>query len=392
MNRRLRRGLLCGIPLLAACATAPLFTSIGTNMSNPLTLAVDSTAMRAYILNSNDKYQYTDASLHVVDLTTIAAPTRVNSTTFTTYGGQMYLDSAAGALYFPDRASDDDTDTGDHLVRVDVNEASGAFLSLSTTDTNGNPFGAQFDSANSRLLVPTREGTLDVFDVSGATPVRTTQVNLIDQPLSDGSTVRSATLSELTLINNGTQAVVTNAAGGVFVLNVSEIGASGVLPVDYYISDVILPRGIARVGAAASRVVYVVSKDVENDEIVHRVRVLDLSTLDPSITNTTIGVLDKDDNALLTASVAVGENAQQVLVSPLRSQAYVSNYDADTITVIDTATHVVAATIATGDEPYGLAFYQQVAGSDTHVLVTNHGANTVSVIDLATNTIVGSYP
>ncbi|MDO8750984.1 MAG: hypothetical protein Q7K03_07560 [Dehalococcoidia bacterium] len=66
--------------------------------------------------------------------------------------------------------------------------------------------------------------------------------------------------------------------------------------------------------------------------------------------------------------------------------AYVANLGSDNVSVIDTSTDTVIATIAVGDLPYGVA--ANPAG--TRVYVTNFVSNTVSVIDTSTNTVVAT--
>jgi YVTN family beta-propeller protein len=72
---------------------------------------------------------------------------------------------------------------------------------------------------------------------------------------------------------------------------------------------------------------------------------------------------------------------------PLSAQAqpfaYITNQGDDTVSVIDTATNRVTATIPVGDEPYGVAVHPD----GRTVYVTNIGDLTVSVINAATNTV-----
>lgn len=66
--------------------------------------------------------------------------------------------------------------------------------------------------------------------------------------------------------------------------------------------------------------------------------------------------------------------------------AYVTNADSGTVSVIDTATNTVSATITTGDVPVGVA----VAPDGATAYVTNVASDTVSVIDTATNAVTGT--
>src|SRR5690606_25411291 len=61
--------------------------------------------------------------------------------------------------------------------------------------------------------------------------------------------------------------------------------------------------------------------------------------------------------------------------------AYITNYDDNTVTVIDTATNTATATIPVGINPFGVA----VNPAGTRVYVGNNGDSTVTVIDTATN-------
>ncbi|MGA9189321.1 MAG: cytochrome D1 domain-containing protein, partial [Methanosarcina sp.] len=73
--------------------------------------------------------------------------------------------------------------------------------------------------------------------------------------------------------------------------------------------------------------------------------------------------------------------------------AYVSNYDSNNISVIDTSINKVTATVDVGDHPAGVA----VSPDGKKAYVVNAGSNTVSVIDTAKNKVidtvkVGTYP
>ncbi|WP_292390242.1 YncE family protein [Methanosarcina sp. UBA5] len=73
--------------------------------------------------------------------------------------------------------------------------------------------------------------------------------------------------------------------------------------------------------------------------------------------------------------------------------AYVANIDGNNVSVIDTATDKVVATVNTGSSPQGIA----VSPDGTRVYVTNCMSNSVSVIDAVKNKVidtvyVGSYP
>jgi YVTN family beta-propeller protein len=82
-----------------------------------------------------------------------------------------------------------------------------------------------------------------------------------------------------------------------------------------------------------------------------------------------------------------------LVVGPARAQnAYIANVDSDTVSVIDTATSKVTATITVGSGPFGVAVTRD--GSKVYVASCsslcriNNG--TLSVIDTASNTLIGS--
>jgi YVTN family beta-propeller protein len=77
-----------------------------------------------------------------------------------------------------------------------------------------------------------------------------------------------------------------------------------------------------------------------------------------------------------------------VAVTPDGNHVYVTNAASDTVSVIDTATKKVVATVPVGENPFSVA----VTSDGKHAYVTN-----VSVIDTASNTVavtvpVGSHP
>ncbi|HVL06270.1 MAG TPA: beta-propeller fold lactonase family protein [Acidimicrobiales bacterium] len=99
----------------------------------------------------------------------------------------------------------------------------------------------------------------------------------------------------------------------------------------------------------------------------------------------TVSVIDTATNSVV-ATVAVGAGPSGVAARPDGSRVYVANATDDTISVIDTATNTVVATVAVGDAPVGVA----VRPDGSRVYVTNADGNTVSVIDTATNTVVAT--
>jgi YVTN family beta-propeller protein len=71
-----------------------------------------------------------------------------------------------------------------------------------------------------------------------------------------------------------------------------------------------------------------------------------------------------------------------------RSFAYVANTFSNTVSVIDTTTNTVIATIPVGLGPFDIA----ATPDGNRVYVTNQSSSTVSVIDAVTNTVVDTIP
>ena len=69
-------------------------------------------------------------------------------------------------------------------------------------------------------------------------------------------------------------------------------------------------------------------------------------------------------------------------------RAYVANNGSADISVIDTASNTVVATVPMGEEPIDVA----VTPDGARAYVTNFGGTTVSVINTATNTVVATVP
>ena len=65
-----------------------------------------------------------------------------------------------------------------------------------------------------------------------------------------------------------------------------------------------------------------------------------------------------------------------------------SNYDSQSVSIINTATHAVAKTLTVGAGP----FFSVVNPSATKLYVSNALDTTVSVIDLASQTVVETIP
>ena len=81
-------------------------------------------------------------------------------------------------------------------------------------------------------------------------------------------------------------------------------------------------------------------------------------------------------------AVSAGFNAgPTVAIAPDGAFAYVTNCGDNTVSVINTANNMVVVTVPGGNSPYGVA----ITPDGAFAYVTNCGANTVSVINTANN-------
>jgi YVTN family beta-propeller protein len=75
-------------------------------------------------------------------------------------------------------------------------------------------------------------------------------------------------------------------------------------------------------------------------------------------------------------------------VTPDGAFVYVTNIAGNTVSVIDTATDTIVATVPVGDRPFGVA----VTPNGAFVYVTNADGGTVWVIDTASTTVIATVP
>jgi len=105
----------------------------------------------------------------------------------------------------------------------------------------------------------------------------------------------------------------------------------------------------------------------------------------------TVSVIDTATNTVV-ATVPVGIFPSGVAITPNGRRVYVTNIF-NSISVIDTATNTVVVTISSGQFPTGIAITPD--GTRAYVVdqfADNQGNNTVSVIDTMTNSIVATIP
>lgn len=99
--------------------------------------------------------------------------------------------------------------------------------------------------------------------------------------------------------------------------------------------------------------------------------------------SSTVSVINTVTNTVI-ATIPVGTSPRGVGISSDGSRVYVANRDSQNVSVINTATNTVIATIPVGNAPQGVS----VSPDGSRVYVANQGSNNVSVINTATNQVV----
>jgi YVTN family beta-propeller protein len=115
--------------------------------------------------------------------------------------------------------------------------------------------------------------------------------------------------------------------------------------------------------------------------------------------DSTVSVIDTAGNTVV-ATISVGIGPTGVAITPDGTHAYVTNSVNNTVSVIDTDNNKLVATIPVGNTPLGVAITSngtQPPGHDDRshqplAYVTNSVDNTVSVIDTASNKVVATVP
>jgi YVTN family beta-propeller protein len=101
----------------------------------------------------------------------------------------------------------------------------------------------------------------------------------------------------------------------------------------------------------------------------------------------TVSVIDTATNTL-AATIVVGTNPQFIAISPDGTRAYVTNSGDNSLSVIDTITNTVVTTIPLGTSPLFVA----VTPDGTQVYITGQSTNSVVVVDASTNAIIANIP
>jgi YVTN family beta-propeller protein len=106
-----------------------------------------------------------------------------------------------------------------------------------------------------------------------------------------------------------------------------------------------------------------------------------------SLTGNSVSVINTATNAVV-ATVPVGASPLGVATMPDGAFIYVADQLNDSVSVIDTSTNTVVATVSVGDAPNSIA----ITPSGAFAYVVNESGKSVSVINTATNAVVATVP
>lgn len=379
LDRSLRHFILLLIIIFTGCNDTSLFESIDNQLAAPIAVAVDTARARAYVVNSNINYDFTDTTLSLLDITNPAAPTLLSSTvnpiSIPNFSGQIYLDTTTATAYVTNRLSDDVNDEVDALLTVNLDEASADFGTVSSFSAGENPFGIACCDASGRIYVVNNGGTLQIYDPADLST--SIQVSL-DLTLSTQDLALGSGSTEVAISADGSMAFVSNNGGHIYGINTSDVGDTSKNPIDYVILNVEEARGLALSGTT----LYMVDGTLDAEVV----RKLDVSTLTP-VSPDAAAPSEVDAATLQATTISVGENPNEIIL--FDGKAYISNQDDDSVTVVDLSNDSVVATITVGDKPFGLTVF--ASGGTDYLYVTNLLDNSLSIIDLGTNTVVATF-
>jgi YVTN family beta-propeller protein len=158
--------------------------------------------------------------------------------------------------------------------------------------------------------------------------------------------------------------VAQNASNSVWVINTMTDMAVAVIPVQFS------PLGVAI--APNGKFAYVTNTGAVCD-------------LCPFNQPSSVSVIDTATYNVV-ATIPVGQYPAAIAIAPNGAFAYVANFNSNSVSVIDTTTNTVTATISVGTGPWGIA----ITPNGAFAYVANYTAASVSVISTTTNTVVAT--
>lgn len=362
-------------------------------LANPISMVASATSNRLYLVNSNNRVLWFDASFVIFDITDPVNPLPLAVISIANFGGQIILDEARGFVYIPDRQSSGTTDENDQILRINIDESSPDFLAVDLISSNSNPFGAFFDGNNLYVAATDEALRYNVNTFTGYTSVDLNVTTNEDRDIDAEET------REIAMSPSGNTIFVTNRSDNMLILNSAEfIGPTasgetelGSEPVDYIVVGTTSTRGITR----DSQFLYVVNGSPP------ALLIMTDEGLDP-IAGPAMEILS---SALQVASIPVGNDPGEVIVDEPNARAYVTNTGDDNVSVIDLnlgqeiarisvsttdETEIEADDEFAGDQPFGMALVN--LGGVNYLYVAHFQTNLVSVINADTLQLLNQFP
>lgn len=394
--RPLKKLLLLTVSLLflGACGEQTIFKPIPLSLNplvlaNPIAMIASNAAQRLYVVNSNNKVLWFDASFVILDISNPTNPNPLAVISIPNFSGNILLDEARGFVYLPNRQSDSEADLVDQVLRININESSPTYLQVDFFDSGSDPFGGFFDGVDSLFVAADSEALrYDVNNMLGFTKVD------LAVKTAQGREIFAEDTRELALSPSGNNLFVTNRTDSMLILNVNEMTAPtvagetdlGTEPVDYIVTGTNSTRGAAR----DSNFVYVVDGAPANLRILTDAGLAPVSGPPQEITT----------GSLQVAAIPIGNDPGEVIIDEPNARAYVTNTGDDSVSVIDlnlqaeitriTVDNNIPANLDPGDEPFPLAIAN--IGGGNFLYVGNFDSNNITVIDADALAVVFAFP
>lgn len=381
---------------MGGCAESSIFPNVPLTLNplvlaNPISMAASANSNRLYVVNSNNRVNYFDASFAILDITNPIDPVAIAVISLANFSGQIILDEARGYVYIPNRQSSSNSDVNDQVLRININEASPGFLQVELFDSASNPFGAWFDGQF--LFVGCNYDALqyNVDDLTGYSDADT------DVVTNDGRHLDAEETKELAVSPSGQTLFVTNRVDSMLILNMNEFVAPpgpGVLdlgtePVDYIVDGTTSTRGIT----TDSNYIYVV------DGTPPSLKIMTDAGLDP-VAGPPVEIAS---SSLQVSTIPVGVDPSEVIVDEVNRRAYVTNTGSDDVSVIDLdlEQEIARVSISTtpntsqdgqddGDQPFAMALVE--IGGTHYLYVAHFQTNLISVINADTLQVLNTFP